>query len=691
MARCSIGAQLGYAFSCRQECVQSFDLGLSCGVAESLSKQDRAGRHLVQRVVTYDETKGPACISWLGSADCALMQQALADGISKLFDPSSSNGSSTTTGCQGALQARGPDAEPASGTAGPGEMCLYPQDCKPGYTCPNVSGPACAVCTALPGAGNPCSDGKCGPNAYCDSSKTPALCQSQVADGQPCTSSPECSSQFCYNSACMTQKHPGESCSTDAVCSTYRCYQNVCITPGKAGADCQDSRQCESSCYRGKCIDAHQAGEPCDEDRNCTTNYVCYLHACIGVDDMPEGAPCKVDDNCVDHRCASGICVKPKPNGQPCSDPKGCLTNICFQGACGLPDGQPCAGNKESCRSGGCPLGICGVPKEDGTSCTSPTECKSDVCLAGVCFTLKKKGETCTSTAQCAEYLFCFCSGGRCVAKLPDGASCRVNDDCADGLCKDGSCTSPNACSTDADCPPGKYCAPPASAFLKSMCAARKVNGSPCDKDHECQSKWCSPASQLCKDQPAMGQPCSPFECPLDGYCLGGICTPRKKPGEACDPSFISDLECFAPAYCQGGTCKPMSMVCAPATSGSTCTLFLLCDDSSYCDLLGGLTCKPRRGDGEACQDFMGIVNQCQKGSHCVSGTCAPYARLGQSCAVHACDPGEAYCDGTMVICTALKYRGEPCLSNSECLSDHCQTSGSGTGQCDPYGPCKMP
>ena len=61
---------------------------------------------------------------------------------------------------------------------------------------------------------------------------------------------------------------------------------------------------------------------------------------------------------------------------------------------------------------------------------------------------------------------------------------------------------------------------------------------------------------------------------------------------------------------------------------------------------------------------------------------------MGEPCGEASCDPTAGWCAPSGV-CEALKYRGERCEQDEECLGGDCNYVGSDERRCD--GPCKLP
>ncbi|MEE2904444.1 MAG: LamG-like jellyroll fold domain-containing protein [Myxococcota bacterium] len=78
-----------------------------------------------------------------------------------------------------------------------GDSCVGPNECDVNSTCNTNT----RVCDALPVAGQPCLQGRCSPDHYCDSSQ---ICRADVPVGSACTATSECQpSKYCVNNVCQ--------------------------------------------------------------------------------------------------------------------------------------------------------------------------------------------------------------------------------------------------------------------------------------------------------------------------------------------------------------------------------------------------------------------------------------------------------------------------------------------------------
>lgn len=125
-----------------------------------------------------------------------------------------------------------------------------------------------------------------------------------------------------------------------------------------------------------------------------------------------------------------------------------------------LPDAASCIGDHEPCGNGvACCTGFCsdelssyteGVcypPQEDGAFCMQDTHCASGTCDQNVCVRqCSPVGEFCYGPeVPCCEGLVCTLvpdsyGQGHCVEKVPAGAFCQQNEECAGGSCVNNVC-----------------------------------------------------------------------------------------------------------------------------------------------------------------------------------------------------------------------------------------------------------
>lgn len=489
-----------------------------------------------RRCIAY-ETLGLCERLCAGAADCGPAGLCLPDG--------------GTTRCQ------------TRGTAGAGDACEAPADCRSGH------------CSA--GRCDPeCRDG-CPAATACVRDVTGATCR--PAGGQPenapCATGVECRSGFCAAGRCGHDCVAGPSCPAGMSCVTFASGR-FCFPRCRADTDCEAPAFCaddlgpEPVCFwRGAAAD----GVVCRDDFECRSGLCrgerclppCPDGACPGglecrafgrgpfCTELPAalGAECTADVECdVDLRCTAGRCLPACAGGCPpeascppegaqchpaCTRDADCRPGFVCQRHDGAhaycappgdtPDGAPCA-RGPACQSGLCHGGRCrpdcngctpGGGLAIGTPCARDTACASGLCVAGVC------------AHPCPE---AGCGVGRTCVFVDDARVCL-------GLCEKG----------DLDCDPGLACAPEPTGLL--VCRGARPGGVPegsactsdddcavtspvcraglchrlCDRDAECGAgRRCGETQsglRLCVTVGA-APPMSP--CELDSVCDAGLC-----------------------------------------------------------------------------------------------------------------------------------------------------------------------
>lgn len=187
---------------------------------------------------------------------------------------------------------------------------------------------------------------------------------------------------------------------------------------------------------------------------------------------LPDGAACGTDGQCSGGDCkksssgdtSCGTCAALAAIGAPCgSGMPSCVTgascassgtggaSTCVARATNLAEGEPCYDPK--------------LPSSSG-QCASGLTCKLGSARAVVTCTKRgTTGETCTSSLDCTTDLACI--GGKCGARLADGAACKVGTECASSAC--GSTT--KTCSAPTYGPAGATCNGQDLRCLRGDCA----------------------------------------------------------------------------------------------------------------------------------------------------------------------------------------------------------------------------
>ena len=317
----------------------------------------------------------------------------------------------------GKLAAQGLGIDPSCrhyvvGTRGEGESCRggAVSDCEAGLTCEGETCPG--TCTRAP---EPCSEGSCGPDAFCTYDGT---CQTRSAIGEACddalvdfenlSDDPCVAGAHCQDAVCVADLEAGAAC---AGVNVKACGESAaCLCSG-------NSVDCDAAEY--SCQQRRAEGEPCNMAYDCGAGLYCDFDA-------------------------GGICAKRGGVGAACGNAVGACAHplACASGKCGgeepivteiplLEEGQSCID------TGSCPL---------GTACT----CENESCIEKRCLPAPGLGESCEAqmlanyTAfACAEGLCDLLGGYTCVLPAAAGEPCPVDGltlACASLVCMGGKC-----------------------------------------------------------------------------------------------------------------------------------------------------------------------------------------------------------------------------------------------------------
>lgn len=222
-------------------------------------------------------------------------------------------------------------------------------------------------------------------------------------------------------------------------------------------------------------------GQACGGTTTCCSGMACSNFICKKYN----GVSCSSSSECISNKCSynpsqGGLTcqsVLPTPTPSPTPSPNCAQTsqacgssaaginccsssNVCFSGKCLIRLNSPCSANSQ------CTSGICGRDPVDNTQ----------VCLSG---NLKENGESCTSPSQCKSGR---CTNGTCVSKviLSSPSPSSSPSPKADG----------NACTTDKDCISNNCSYNPSQGGLYCQ-QAMKSDYSPCTNNSECLSNQC--------------------------------------------------------------------------------------------------------------------------------------------------------------------------------------------------------
>lgn len=183
---------------------------------------------------------------------------------------------------------------------------------------------------------------------------------------------------------------------------------------------------------------------------------------------IPLGGACSRDEDCARHpdgRTACGptpggklICVLPTASkqGGPCIEHDEKFRSFfCEEGlTCSpshecvppLPAGATCANGSErsACAAPNlCLDGVCEAPRDEGASCSAPSDCASSRCTDEICQARTGLGDACDPgewpNGGCSEG-FCDEPSLVCKALLQDGAACADALNCESQRCEGGQC-----------------------------------------------------------------------------------------------------------------------------------------------------------------------------------------------------------------------------------------------------------
>jgi hypothetical protein len=437
-----------------------------------------------------------------------------------------------------------------------------------------------------------------------------------------CIENSDCPSGVCSAGACLPRRIPrGEPC------------------PDFEDGDCENSRCALDSYPMGKHV-CCPSNKYIPHPDTVTSDYYCSSTQAVG-------ALCTRDEMCNDKRCARGsypsgeliccpkyvvysatynatYCARIQQVGAPCDDNDLCV-GICSAGFC-LPGrigpGLPC-------------------PDREADDC-STFRCGRELYPAGgyVC---------CNETVHSYEKGEIYCRNQR------DGSLCENNEMCSSGVCSFGVCLGqhfrrgdpcPEMDSSDCEnsnCARGSYpsgeyvCCPSSGYFFDALtkdryCEKIKGDGTQCDIDKECSSRFC--IHDVCLPRQEVGSLCMRnIDC-LSNVCSDKICLAGPiRPGQRCPDRDNYDCENYA---CGRDSYPSGNYVCCPSNG----TFYA---DSFYCN------------------GIMGVGSSCRTNLWCSSGVCS-----GGSCS-----NGECY--GGVCLAQPLGI-GEPCpdKEHGDCASRVC-------------------
>jgi hypothetical protein len=293
---------------------------------------------------------------------------------------------------------------------------------------------------------------------------------------------------------------------------------------------------------------------------------------------------------------------------------------------------------------------------DQGTMSCSPYSCSAGACTA-----------TCNVDADCmGGGTYCSGTGGTCLPKKAQGATCSGVNQCSSGFCVDTVCCN-NACNN----------------ACQACSAAKKQTGldGTCDNAKDAQAD----PRGMCATQPASS-------CGTDGKCSGGLCeqygtstgcsssvcttTTQQTSYTTCDGAGMclgtaSAMTCGGHLKCTGTAC--LAGCGAAVTGDANC----LPAGTYYCDGLSGGACQTLKAAGAAC----GGDHECSMGL-CAGGYCCSSSTPCAMTAATSC--------GTNGTCAPVTGACEFYPAMSVCAVGNCQGNTLKTlSVCDGVGACQ--
>ncbi len=439
-----------------------------------------------------------------------------------------------------------------------------------------------------------------------------------LPNGENCTDSLECDSQFCVDGVCCEQDC-NDTCKTcnsnmhlpgqcvpkadfivcdESICITQNgnpifikksiCLDGVCVPQGQV--PCDDSLPCTNNTCDPVlgCIHPFIDDDtPCDDGNACTLVDTCQSGTCVGGQDKN----CSDGNQCTSDECVleTGICINNDlPLQTPCEDGDLCTENdFCMRGMCFMGNQKICD-DFNICTTDFCLDGIC-LHTNNSLSCDDLDDCtENDFCLNGVC---QGTPIVCDDDNICTDD---ECTAGTCQSTAnanpcDDGDECTVNDTCSAGTCLgiDGDCSDQNECTED--------------ACHKGICIHFDLNNVPCRSEDNCLENGTCVNGECIQDEKI---------CDDDNDCTTDTCIPET--GCVFTP-VPNDVPCRDPE-------------CTLIANGTT-PVFIgkgLCDGAGFCSIPPPIDCNDNNNCTiDTCSVETGCINTiiaedcCQTNEEC--------------------------------------------------------------------------
>jgi hypothetical protein len=252
-----------------------------------------------------------------------------------------------------------------------------------------------------------------------------------------------------------------------------------------------------------------------------------------------ESSACSTDTECKDPAnpvCRAGVCGPRCRNRDDCNSDEICNNGTCIQPTFPCSDENPCT-PPNTCQNGACVPPVIIPPCSTTNPCTPPNICQNGTCVP-----------PCSDSNPCQDPQICI--DGVCQFECTQNIQCGTSK-----MCEGNRCVNIDLCSTDAQCPAGRFC-------RNGACTRACIDDAVCPSGSKCKGGMCF---QTCTG--------IPYECPFDHTCTGGVCV--KTPCSAtklcpntsefkcnsglCEPACTLTSDCTTPGHdCRAGACfKP--------------------------------------------------------------------------------------------------------------------------------------
>lgn len=506
------------------------------------------------------------------------------------------------------------------GVADPVQKCTGSSAACPAPTPVDCDPYVCGIDACL---GDCSSDVHCIPEDYCSAGK----CIPKIPQGGTCTTDNQCVGGrcvdgFCCDSRCTDQCEACNLAGKEGTCSAVSgdpvgtrpgcqsdgsmcggscdgVLRRACSFPG-TGESCRPASCANGVATLGAFCNARGACPPAFEQQ-------CPGGSCSGTSC---GDECALDSDCtLQQFCSAGACVAKQPQGEACPSDAACISGVCVDGFC---CNAACAGQCEACDVAGSE-GKCspvtGAPHGARTACTTDGSACAGACdgtdAAGCAY--PDTGTACRSPSctKGVATLAATCSGdGRCPAVQQQA--------CTPNACSGTACGGASACTTNAQCGIGKWCA-------GGVCVLSLNVGERCANDAQCGSTLC--VDGFCCTQPCNGQ-CEACDLPgKEGSC---DVVPSGLPHGGRDA-------CRGLGPC-GGECRGQRDVCGFPNGTSACgrasceggvqSFAATCNGAGTCIGSSERACGNYACGDDACLNVCEHDEDCTKGAKCTDGEC---------------------------------------------------------------------